>query len=296
MRSCWTLKEIALAHELTNWSVSQIRRRSGSKFKQRERINLLIYWFLLKWLFLLPKCSFVRLNTLEHDGAAAAGGNDNSIFDQLFWHQTIFTMGEWDNEGDLWNCPHLVACGNDNTQQWKWVWKHGGDAESVAKKGLLVAFQAKCYNTRVLQHQSATTPECYDTRVPPVHQSGATSMTLFWWHTEAWVAVGGTQKVFEKKWKWWFWRNTNGDSGEIQTPEARGIRVRLGGNGGRRKIEYYWVGNLFGNWGGGKKSPIIISSLSAALFFPRRGKMRRSQLNGLIRESEASLSSKRHKT
>ena len=144
--------------------------------------------------------------------------------------------------------------------------------------------------------QSATTPECYDTRVPPVHQSGATSMTLFWWHTEAWVAVGGTQKVFEKKWKWWFWRNTNGDSGEIQTPEARGIRVRLGGNGGRRKIEYYWVGNLFGNWGGGKKSPIIISSLSAALFFPRRGKMRRSQLNGLIRESEASLSSKRHKT
>ena len=120
------------------------------------------------------------------------------------------------------------------------------------KKGLLVAFQAKCYNTRVLQHQSATTPECYDTRVPPVHQSGATSMTLFWWHTEAWVAVGGTQKVFEKKWKWWFWRNTNGDSGEIQTPEARGIRVRLGGNGGRRKIEYYWVGNLFGNWEGAK--------------------------------------------
>ena len=70
------------------------------------------------------------------------------------------------------------------------------------KKGLLVAFQAKCYHTRVPQHQSATTPKCYDTRVPPVHQSGATSMTLFWWHTEAWVAVGGTQKVFEKKWKW----------------------------------------------------------------------------------------------
>ena len=70
------------------------------------------------------------------------------------------------------------------------------------KKGLLVAFQAKCYNTKVLRHQSATAPKCYDTRVPPVHQSGATSMTLFWWHTEAWVAVGGTQKVFEKKWKW----------------------------------------------------------------------------------------------
>ena len=138
-------------------------------------------------------------------------------------------MGEWDNEGDLWNCPQLAACGNDNTQQWwKWVWKHGGDAESVAKKGV-----ARCLPSKVLQHQSAITPECYDTRVPPVHQSGATSMTLFWWHTEAWVAVGGTQKVFEKKWKWWFWRNTNGDSGEIQTPEARGIRVRLGGNGGR---------------------------------------------------------------
>ena len=126
---------------------------------------------------------------------------------------------------------------------WKWVWKHGGDAESVAKKGVACRLPSK-----VLQHQSATTPKCYDTRVPPVHQSGATSMTLFRWHTEAWVAVGGTQKVFEKKWKWWFWRNTNGDSGEIQTPEARGIRVRLGGNGGRReKIEYYWVGNLFGN-------------------------------------------------
>ena len=92
--------------------------------------------------------------------------------------------------------------------------------------------------------QSATVASKWYTK----HQSGATSMTLFWCrHTDAWVAVGRTQKVPEKKWKWWFWRNTNGDSGEIQTPEARGIRVRLGGNGGRRKIEYYWVGNLFGN-------------------------------------------------
>ena len=36
------------------------------------------------------------------------------------------------------------------------------------KKGLLVAFQAKCYNTKVLQHQSATTPECHQcTKVVP---------------------------------------------------------------------------------------------------------------------------------
>ena len=207
MRSCWTLKEIAPAHELTNWSVSQIRRRSGSKFKQLERINLLIYWFLLKWLFLLPKCSFVRLNTLEHDGAGAAAGNDNSIFDQLFRHQTIFTMGEWDNEGDLWNCPDLAACGNDDTQQWwKWVWKHGGDAESVAKKGLLVAFQAKCYNTRVLRHQSATSAPKW------CHQHDALlvahrSMGGGWRNTKG--LREEMEMVILKKYKRWFGRNTN---------------------------------------------------------------------------------------
>ena len=137
---------------------------------------------------------------------------------------------------------------NDNTE-WKWVWKHGGNnAESVAKKGLRPRHQSatasRCFDTKVLRHQDASAPECYGIKVGH-KQSGATSMTLFRWRTDAWAAVGRTQK--EKKWKWWFWRNTNGDSGEIQTPEARGIRVRLGGNGGRReKIEYYWVGNLFG--------------------------------------------------
>ena len=36
------------------------------------------------------------------------------------------------------------------------------------KKGLLVAFKAKCYSTKVLQHQSATTPECHQcTKVVP---------------------------------------------------------------------------------------------------------------------------------
>ena len=146
--------------------------------------------------------------------------------------------------------------------------------------------------------QLATAPKCYGTRVLR-QQSGATSMTLFRWHTDAWVAVGRTQKVPEKKWKWWFWRNTNGDSGEIQTPEARGIRVRLGGNGGAEGKNWILLSGK-SIWetsrNGGKKSPIIISSLSSALFFPRWGKMRRSKLNGLIRESEASLSSKRHKT
>ena len=153
----------------------------------------------------------------------------------------------------------------------------------------------ECYNTKLLQHQSATTPNCYSTRVV-LHQSGATSMTLFRWHTDAWVAVGRTQKVPEKKWKWWFWRNTNGDSGEIQTPEARGIRVRLGGNGGAEGKNWILLsGKSIWETSRGKKSPIIISSLSSALFFPPRGKMRRSRLNGLIRESEASLSSKRQK-
>ena len=119
------------------------------------------------------------------------------------------------------------------------------------KRGLVQhqsALASNYYGTIVLQHQSATPPECYG--IKEAHnQSGATSMTLFRWHTEAWVAVGRTQKVPEKKWKWWFWRNTNGDSGEIQTPEARGIRVRLGGNGGRREklniIEWeIYLGNL----------------------------------------------------
>ena len=262
MRSCWTLKEIAPAHELTNWSVSQIRRRSGSKFKQLERINLLIYWFLLKWLFLLPKCSFVRLNTLEHDVAAAGGGNDNSIFDQLFWHQTIFTMGEWDNEGDLWNCPHLAACGNDNTQWWwKWVWKHGGDAETVAKKGLLVAFQAKCYNTRVLRHQSATTPECHQcTKVVP----------------PAWRSFGGTQKhgwrLEEHKRS--SRRNGNGDSEEIQTVIREKYKHRrhgeLGldweemGGGGKLNIIEWEI--YLGTEGGQKVSDNYFFPLSRFVF------------------------------
>ena len=33
-----------------------------------------------------------------------------------------------------------VSGANDNTE-WKWVWKHGGNAESVAKKGGLLQFQ-----------------------------------------------------------------------------------------------------------------------------------------------------------
>lgn len=80
-----------------------------------------------------------------------------------------------------------VSGANDNTE-WKWVWKYGANAESVAKNG------AAC-------SKSATAPKCYGTKVLQ-HQSGATSMTLFRWHTEAWVAVGRTQKVPEKKWKW----------------------------------------------------------------------------------------------
>ena len=204
------------------------------------------------------------------------------------------------------------VCGANDNSEWKWVWNYGGNAESVAKN-------RGCFGTRVLQHQTATTPECYSTKLLQrqtatapdqsatapncystrvlLHQSGATSMTLFRWHTDAWVAVGRTQKVPEKKWKWWFWRNTNGDSGEIQTPEARGIRVRLGGNGGAEGKNWILLsGKSIWETSRGKKSPIIISSLSSALFFPPRGKMRRSRLNGLIRESEASLSSKRHKT
>ena len=201
-------------------------------------------------------------------------------------------MGEWDNEGDLWNCPQLAACGNDNTQQWwKWVWKHGGDAETVAKKGLLVAFQAKCYNTRVLQHQSATTPECHQcTKVVP----------------PAWRSFGGTQKhgwrLEEHKRS--SRRNGNGDSEEIQTVIREKYKHRRHGELG---LDWEEMGGVEENWillsgksiwelPRGKKSPIIISSLSGALFFPLWGKMRRSQLNGLIRESEASLSSKRHKT
>ena len=189
-----------------------------------------------------------------------------------------------------------VCVANDNSE-WKWAWNYGGNAESVAKnRGCFSTRVLHCYNTKLLQHQSATTPNFYSTRVL-LHQSGATSMTLFRWHTDAWVAVGRTQKVPEKKWKWWFWRNTNGDLGEIQTPEARGIRVRLGGNGGAEGKNWILLsGKSIWETSRGKKSPIIISSLSSALFFPPRGKMRRSRLNGLIRESEASLSSKRHKT
>ena len=213
MRSCWTLKEIAPAHELTNWSVSQIRRRSGSKFKQLERINLLIYWFLLKWLFLLPKRSFVRLNTLEHDVAAAAtGGNDNSIFDQLFWHQTIFTMGEWDNEGDLWNCPQLAACGNDNTQlvemgleaRWRCgVCRQKRGCLSPSKQS---ATAPKCYNTRVLRHQSATSAPKW------CHQHDALlvahrSMGGGWRNTKG--LREEMEMVILKKYKRWFGRNTN---------------------------------------------------------------------------------------
>ena len=106
----------------------------------------------------------------------------------------------------------------------------------------------KCYNTRVLRHQSATTPECYDTRVLPVHQSGASSMTLFWWHTEAWVAVGGTQRSSR--------RNGNGDSEEIQTVIREKYKHRrhgelgldweeMGGGGKLNIIEWeIYLGNL----------------------------------------------------
>ena len=86
-----------------------------------------------------------------------------------------------------------VSGANDNTE-WKWVWKYGANAESVAKNGAAPS-------SNLLRHKSATEPKCYGTKVLR-HQSGATSMTLFRWHTEAWVAVGRTQKVPEKKWKW----------------------------------------------------------------------------------------------
>ena len=212
MRSCWTLKEIAPAHELTNWSVSQIRRRSGSKFKQLERINLLIYWFLLKWLFLLPKRSFVRLNTLEHDVAAAGGGNDNSIFDQLFWHQTIFTMGEWDNEGDLWNCPQLAACGNDNTQlvemglEARWRYRVCRQKRGCLLPSKQSATTPKCYHTRVLRHQSATSAPKW------CHQHDALlvahrSMGGGWRNTKG--LREEMEMVILKKYKRWFGRNTN---------------------------------------------------------------------------------------
>ena len=46
---------------------------------------------------------------------------------------------------------------------------------------------------------AATAPECYGIKVGH-KQSGATSMTLFRWRTDAWAAVGRTQK--QKKWKW----------------------------------------------------------------------------------------------
>ena len=55
---------------------------------------------------------------------------------------------------------------NDNTE-WKWVWKHGGNAESVAKKGY-------GHSTRVLRHQCASTPKCYDIYVL-WHQSATAS-------------------------------------------------------------------------------------------------------------------------
>ena len=266
MRSCWTLKEIAPAHELTNWSVSQIRRRSGSKFKQLERINLLIYWFLLKWLFLLPKCSFVRLNTLEHDGAAAAGGNDNSIFDQLFWHQTIFTMG---NEimkviyeiVPTWPLVVMIIPSGGN-----------GFGSTVAmrslspKKGCLSpskqsATTPKCYSTKVLQHQSATTPECHQcTKVVP----------------PAWRSFGGTQKhgwrLEEHKRS--SRRNGNGDSEEIQTVIREKYKHRrhgeLGldweemGGGGKLNIIEWEI--YLGTEGGQKVSDNYFFPLSRFVF------------------------------
>ena len=256
MRSCWTLKEIAPAHELTNWSVSQIRRRSGSKFKQLERINLLIYWFLLKWLFLLPKRSFVRLNTLEHDVAAAGGGNDNSIFDQLFWHQTIFTMGEWDNEGDLWNCPQLAACGNDNTQLVEMGLEARWRCGDCRQKRV-----ARCLPSKVLQHQSATTPECHQcTKVVP----------------PAWRSFGGTQKhgwrLEEHKRS--SRRNGNGDSEEIQTVIREKYKHRrhgeLGldweemGGGGKLNIIEWEI--YLGTEGGQKVSDNYFFPLSRFVF------------------------------
>ena len=100
---------------------------------------------------------------------------------------------------------------------WKWVWKHGGDAESVAKKGV-----ASCLPSKVLQHQSATTPKCYDTKVLR-HQSATSAPKWCHQHDALLVAhrsMGGgwrntkglreeMEMVILKKYKRWFGRNTN---------------------------------------------------------------------------------------
>ena len=44
-----------------------------------------------------------------------------------------------------------VLCGANDNIEWKWVWKHGANAESVAKKGVW-------FGTRVLWHQTTTAP------------------------------------------------------------------------------------------------------------------------------------------
>ena len=52
-----------------------------------------------------------------------------------------------------------VSGANDNTE-WKWVWKYGANAESVAKNGAAPS-------SNLLRHKSATEPKCYGTKVVP---------------------------------------------------------------------------------------------------------------------------------
>ena len=162
----------------------------------------------------------------------------------------------------------------------RWQW-----GECRQKRGLL---QFQWDSFKVLQWHQSGTPSTKV--VPPAWRSfGAGTQTHGWRLDE--------HKRSRR-------RNGNGDSEEIQTVIREKYKHRRHGELG---LDWEEMGGVEENWillsgksiwelPRGKKSPIIISSLYGALFFPLWGKMRRSQLNGLIRESEASLSSKRHKT
>ena len=145
-----------------------------------------------------------------------------------------------------------VSGANDNTE-WKWVWKYGANAESVAKNGAAPS-------SNLLRHKSATEPKCYGTKVVP----------------PAWRSLGGTQKhgwrLEEHKRS--SRRNGNGDSEEIQTVIREKYKHRrhgeLGldweemGGGGKLNIIEWEI--YLGTEGGQKVSDNYFFPLSRFVF------------------------------
>ena len=73
----------------------------------------------------------------------------------------------------MYTSQKIGVCGaNDNTQ-WKWVWKHGGNEESVAKKGGCCNSSgtlSKCYSGIKVVHQAPKWCHQHDALLVQAHR------------------------------------------------------------------------------------------------------------------------------